>query len=172
MPSILEALGTSLSGKLSEKLSLSGGTLTGPLIVPEPTAANHVATSSQVTALESTIGNYGDFVASSADVTVSIYDTAANILARTQDTRGTVAVASDTNSIFYWAGSVWVQSDINNVQSDSLAVSLTLNISSDTETNIKGRTTDALGTLMYSNDSYKLLVFDGTNWHQFLPVTQ
>ena len=170
MPSILEALGTSLNGKLSEKLSLSGGTLTGPLIVPEPTAANHVATSSQVSALESTIGNYGDFVASSADVTVSIYDTAANILARASDPKGTVAVASDTSAIYYWNGAVWTASDIDNIQADSLAAARTLNISGDTESSIRSRTGDAVGTVMYGTNTDKLYIFDGSAWHEYQPA--
>lgn len=169
MPSILEALGTSLSGKLGEKLNLSGGTLTGPLVVPEPTAANHVATSSQVTTLEATIGNYGDFVASSADVTVSIFDTAANIQARSGDPKGTVAVASDTSAVYYYAG-VWILSDIANIQADSLAAALTLNISGDTESNIRSREGDATGTLMYGTDTDKLYIFDGSAWHEYQPA--
>ena len=170
MPSILEALGSSLSGKLGEKLNLAGGTLTGPLIVPEPTAANHVATSSQVTTLESAIGNYGDFVASTADVTVSIYDTAANIVARTGDPKGTVAVASDTSVIYYWAGSVWTASNIASIQADSLAAALTLNISGDTEASIRLREGDATGTLMYGTDTDKLYIFDGSAWHEYQPA--
>ena len=169
MPSILEALGTSLSGKLGEKLNLSGGTLTGPLVVPEPTAANHVATSSQVTTLEATIGNYGDFVASSADVTVSIFDTAANIQARSGDPKGTVAVASDTSAVYYYAG-VWILSDIANIQADSLSAALTLNISGDTESNIRSREGDATGTLMYGTDTDKLYIFDGSDWHEYQPA--
>lgn len=170
MPSILEALGTSLSGKLGEKLNLAGGTLTGPLIVPEPTAANHVATSSQVTTLESAIGNYGDFVASSADVTVSVYDTAENIQARSGDPKGTVAVASDTSVIYYWAGSVWTASNIASIQADSLAAARTLNISGDTEASIRSREGDATGTLMYGTDTDKLYIFDGSAWHEYQPA--
>ena len=170
MPSILEALGTSLSGKLGEKLNLAGGTLTGPLIVPEPTAANHVATSSQVTTLESAIGNYGDFVASTADVTVSIFDTAANILARVSDPKGTVAVARDTSVIYYWAGSVWTASNIASIQADSLAAARTLNISGDTESSIRLREGDATGTLMYGTDTDKLYIFDGSAWHEYQPA--
>lgn len=169
MPSILEALGTSLSGKLGEKLNLSGGTLTGPLVVPTPTASNHVATSGQVTTLESAIGNYGDFVASSADVTVSIYDTAANILARASDPKGAVAVASDTSAIYYWSGAVWTISDIDNIQADSLAAALTLNISGDTESSIRLREGDATGTVMYGTDTGKLYIFDGSAWHEYQP---
>ena len=169
MPSILEALGSSLSGKLGEKLNLAGGTLTGPLIVPEPTAANHVATSSQVTTLESAIGNYGDFVASSADVTVSIFDTAENIQARSGDPKGTVAVASDTSAIYYWSGAVWTASDIANIQADSIAAALTLNISGDTESNIRSREGDATGTVMYGTDTDKLYIFDGSAWHEYQP---
>lgn len=170
MPSILEALGTSLNGKLGEKLNLSGGTLTGPLIVPEPTTANHAATSGQVTALETAIGNYSDYVASAADVTVSIYDTAANILARASDPKGTVAVASDTNAIYYWSGAVWTASDIANIQADSLAAALTLNISGDTESSIRLREGDATGTLMYGTDTDKLYIFDGSAWHEYQPA--
>ena len=162
MPSILEALGSSLSGKLGEKLNLAGGTLTGPLIVPEPTAAN------QVTTLESAIGNYGDFVASSADVTVSIFDTAENIQARSGDPKGTVAVASDTSAVYYYAG-VWILSDIANIQADSIAAALTLNISGDTESNIRSREGDATGTVMYGTDTDKLYIFDGSAWHEYQP---
>lgn len=170
MPSILEALGTSLSGKLGEKLNLSGGTLTGPLVVPTPTSSNHVATSGQVTTLESAIGNYSHYVASAADVTVSIYDTAANILARASDPKGTVAVASDTNAIYYWSGAVWTASDIDNIQADSLAAALTLNISGDTESSIRLREGDAAGTLMYGTDTDKLYIFDGSDWHEYQPA--
>jgi len=170
MPSILEALGTSLSGKLGEKLNLSGGTLTGPLVVQEATASNHVATSGQVTSLEAAIGNYGDFVASTADVTVSVYDTAANILARSEDPKGAIAVASDTSAIYYWNGAVWTVSDIDNIQADSLAAALTLNISGDTESNIRSRTGDAVGTVMYGTNTGKLYIFDGSGWHEYQPA--
>jgi hypothetical protein len=170
MPSILESLGTALSGKLVEKLNLSGGTLTGPLVVPEPTESNHVATSGQVVTLETAIGNYGDYVASSADVTVSIYDTAANILARTGDPKGAIAVASDTNAIYYWSGAVWTVSDIDNIQADSLAAARTLNISADTEINIRSREGDATGTVMYGTDTDKLYIFDGSDWHEYQPA--
>lgn len=170
MPSILEALGTSLSGKLGEKLSLSGGTLTGPLVVPAPTSSNHVATSGQVTTLESAIGNYSHYVASAADVTVSIYDTAANILARASDPKGTVAVASDTSAIYYWNGAVWTVSDIDNIQADSLAAALTLNISGGTESSIRLREGDATGTVMYGTDTGKLYIFDGSAWHEYQPA--
>ena len=170
MPSILEALGSALNGKLGEKLNLAGGTLTGPLVVQEATASNHVATSGQVTTLESTIGNYSHYVASAADVTVSVYDTAANILARASDPKGTVAVASDTNAIYYWSGAVWTASDIDNIQADSLAAALTLNISGDTESSIRLREGDATGTLMYGTDTDKLYIFDGSDWHEYQPA--
>lgn len=169
MPSILESLGTALSGKLGEKLNLSGGTLTGPLAVPEPTASNHVATSNQVTTLEAAVGNYSHFVASSADVTVSIYDTAANILARTEDAWGTVAVASDTNVIYYWDGAIWTSSTIDNIQADSLAAGLTYKVSGDTEANIRSRSGDATGTIMFGTDTGRFYIFDGTSWHQYNP---
>jgi len=170
MPSILESLGTALSGKLGEKLNLSGGTLSGPLVVPEPTESNHVATSGQVVTLETAIGNYSHYVASSADVTVSVYDTAANILARTGDPKGTIAVASDTNAIYYWSGSIWSLSDIDNIQADSLAAARTLNISADTEINIRSREGDATGTVMYGTDTDKLYIFDGSDWHEYQPA--
>ena len=110
MPGILESLGTALSGKLDEKLNLSGGTLTGPLVVPEPTGANQVATSGQVTTLESTIGSYAVSYPSSSDVTINVQDTVANILARTEDDWGTIALATDTNTLCVWDGSSWSQS--------------------------------------------------------------
>lgn len=169
MPSILESLGSALSGKLGEKLNLSGGTLTGPLVVPEPTASNHVATSNQVTTLESSIGNYGDFVSSSSDVTVAVYDTAANILARTGDDWGTVAVASDTNVIYYWDGAIWSQSTEATIQADSLAAGLTYKATGDTEENIRLREGDATGTLMFGTDTGAFYIFDGTSWHQYNP---
>jgi len=167
MPSILESLGTALSGKLGEKLNLSGGTLTGPLVVPEPTESNHVATSGQVVTLETAIGNYSHYVATSADVTVTVYDTAANILARASDPKGTVAVASDTSAIYYWSGAVWTISDIDNIQADSLAAARTLNLSGDTEANIRLRESDPAGTIMYGTDTSYFYIFDGTDWQQY-----
>ena len=167
MPSILESLGTALSGKLGEKLNLSGGTLTGPLIVPEPTGANQVATSGQVTTLESTIGSYADFVSSSADVTVAVQDTAANILARTGDDWGTVALATDTNALYVWDGALWSLSSEATVQADSLAAGLTYQVSGDTEANIRLRESDPAGTIMYGTDTSYFYIFDGTDWQQY-----
>lgn len=37
----------------------------------------------------------------------------------------------------------------------------------DTAANITARTSDDVGTIMYGSDSYKLYVFDGTNWQIF-----
>lgn len=164
--SILSELGTALGGKLGEKLNLTGGTMTGALIVQAPTAANHVATSNQVTTLESSIGNYGDFVATTADVTVTVYDTQANVLARTSDANGTIAVTSDTSSIYIFNGS-WVQSTIDTVKADYLAVIATINISGDTEANIRSRSGDAAGTIMYGTDTDNLYIFDGTLWQTY-----
>lgn len=165
--SILSELGTALGGKLGEKLNLAGGTMTGPLIVPEPTASNHVATSNQVTTLESTIGNYGDFVATTADVTVSVYDTQANILARTEDSKGAVAVASDSSNIYIWTGGYWSSSSIESVQSDQVSILATLNISGDTEANIRDRSDDSAGTMMYGTDTDDLYIFDGSAWQTY-----
>ena len=164
--SILSELGTALGGKLGEKLNLTGGTMTGALIVQAPTAANHVATSNQVTTLESSIGNYGDFVATTADVTVTVYDTQANVLARTSDANGTIAVTSDTSSIYIFNGS-WVQSTIDTIKADYLAVIATINISGDTEANIRSRSGDAAGTIMYGTDTDNLYIFDGTLWQTY-----
>lgn len=169
MPSILESLGTALSGKLGEKLNLSGGTLTGPLIVPEPTGANQVATSGQVTTLESTIGSYADFVSSSADITINVQDTAANILARTEDSWGTVALATDTNALYVWDGALWSLSSEATVQADSLAAGSTYQVSGDTEANIRLREGDATGTIMFGTDTGRFYIFDGTDWQQYNP---
>lgn len=169
MPSILESLGTALSGKLGEKLNLSGGTLTGPLVVPEPTASNHVATSNQVITLEASIGSFADFVSSSADVTIAVQDTAANILARTEDSWGTVALATDTNALYVWDGALWSQSSEATVQADSLAAGLTYQVSGDTEANIRLREGDATGTIMFGTDTGAFYIFDGTSWQQYNP---
>lgn len=37
----------------------------------------------------------------------------------------------------------------------------------DTASNITARTSDDAGTIMYGSDSYKLYVFDGSNWQIF-----
>jgi hypothetical protein len=37
----------------------------------------------------------------------------------------------------------------------------------DTAANITSRTSDDVGTIMYGTDSFKLYVFDGTNWQIF-----
>jgi hypothetical protein len=169
MPSILESLGTALSGKLGEKLNLSGGTLTGPLVVPEPTASNHVATSNQVVTLEAAIGSYADFVSSSADITIGVQDTAANILARTEDDWGTIALATDTNALYVWDGALWSLSSEATVQADSLAAGLTYQVSGDTEANIRLREGDATGTIMFGTDTGAFYIFDGTSWQQYNP---
>lgn len=165
--SILSELGTALGGKLGEKLNLAGGTMTGALIVPEPTASNHVATSNQVTTLESAIGNYGDFVATTADVTVTVFDTQANILGRDSDPKGTIAVSSDTSLIYIWTGSYWQQSTIESVKADYLDIISTLNISGDTESNIRSRSGDSAGTIMYGTDTDDLYIFDGSAWQTY-----
>ena len=167
MPSIFEELGSALRGKLGEKLSLSGGVMTGPLEVPAPTGPNQVATSGQVTILEDSIGNYGDFVSSNADVTVSVFDTTANILARTGDPKGTVAVASDTDVIYYWSGAVWSESSLDEVQGESVSAARTINLSGDTEANIRLRESDPAGTIMYGTDTSYFYIFDGTDWQQY-----
>jgi len=169
MPSILESLGTALSGKLGEKLNLAGGTMTGPLVVPEPTEANHVATSNQVTTLEATVGSYGDFISSSADVTIAVQDTAANIQARTDDDWGTIGLATDTNVLYVWDGAVWSQSTEATVQADSLAAGLTIQAAGDTEANIRLREGDATGTIMFGTDTGRFYIFDGTRWQQYNP---
>lgn len=165
--SILSELGTALGGKLGEKLNLAGGTMTGALVVQAPTAANHVATSNQVTTLESSIGNYGDFVATTADVTVTVYDTQANILARSSDAKGTIAVTSDTSNIYIFNGSSWAQSTIDTVKAEYLAVIATLNAYGDTEANIRSRSGDAAGTIMYGTDTDDLYIFDGSAWQTY-----
>lgn len=167
--SILSELGTALGGKLGEKLNLTGGTLTGPLVVPEPTASNHVATSNQVTTLEAAVGNYADFVSASADVTIAVQDTTANVLARTEDSWGTIALATDTNTLYVWDGAVWSQSTEATVQADSLAAGLTYQVSGDTEANIRSRSGDAAGTIMFGTDTGAFYIFDGTDWQQYNP---
>jgi hypothetical protein len=37
----------------------------------------------------------------------------------------------------------------------------------DTAANITARTSDDAGTIMYGSDSYKLYVFDGSNWQVY-----
>jgi len=123
MATIFKVLGEALKDKLGEKLDLTGGTMTGHLSVSAPTASNQVATSGQVTDLESAFGNYGDFVASNADVTVSIFDTFSNIQAITDQANGAIAVSSDAGNIYYWDGTSWVQSSISSIKADSLAAS-------------------------------------------------
>ena len=123
MATIFKVLGEALKDKLGEKLDLTGGTMTGHLSVSTPTASNQVATSGQVTDLESAFGNYGDFVESNADVTVSIFDTFSNIQGITNQANGAIAVSSDGGNIYYWDGASWVQSSISSIKADSLAAS-------------------------------------------------
>ena len=167
MPSILQSLGTALGTKLGEKLNLTGGTITGALVVPVPTASNHVAQSNQVTTLESAIGNYGDFVATTADVTVTVYDTAVNIQARTGDAKGAIGVASDTDAIYVFSGIYWSASTIETVKADSLAAALTLKTSGLAESDILARTGDSAGTIYYGTDTDDLYIFDGADWQTF-----
>ena len=83
MASILQQIGSSVGEKLNEKLNLSGGTVTGSLVIPAPSSESEAAQKAQVSALELSIGSYATFVATIADVTVTYSDTAANITAIT-----------------------------------------------------------------------------------------
>ena len=165
MANILSSLGSAVATKLGEKLSLEGGTMTGALIVQDPAADNHAATSGQVSTLESKIGSYGSYVATFADVTVSVEDTQANILARTGDPKGAVAVASDTSNIYIWNGSSWVASDIDSVRDDFLTLTVTLNISGDTESNVVATESPSAGDIMYGTDTDDLYIYSGSDWH-------
>ena len=120
MASILQQIGSSVGEKLNEKLNLSGGTVTGSLVIPAPTAESEAAQKAQVSALELSIGSYATFVATIADVTVTYSDTAANITAITDAPNGAIAVANDTNAIYYSNNGVWVLSSIDTIQNDSL----------------------------------------------------
>ena len=139
--------------------------MTGALIVQDPSESNHAATSGQVESLESRIGSYASYVATFADVTVTVDDTQANILARTGDTKGAVGVASDTSNIYVWNGSSWVASDIDNVRDDFLSITATLNISGDTESNIVALESPSAGEIMYATDNDDLYVYSGSEWH-------
>lgn len=165
MANILSSLGSAVATKLGEKLSLEGGTMTGALIVQDPSASNHAANLGQVETLESKIGSYASYVATFADVTVTVDDTQANILSRTGDTKGAVAVASDTSNIYVWNGSSWVASDIDSVRDDFLSITATLNISGDTESNIVALESPSAGELMYATDNDDLYVYSGSEWH-------
>jgi len=167
MANILSQIGTAVSGKLAEKLDLSGGTLTGALVVPTPTAETQVAQKAQISALEAAIGSYGNFVATVADVTVSVSDTASNILADTTQADGAVGVATDTNAVYVSDGGVFAISSIDSVQADALAAVSTLNVSVDTEANIRLRASDAIGTIMFGSDSHDLYIFDGSAWQTY-----
>jgi len=170
MASILQQIGSSVGEKLNEKLNLSGGTVTGSLVIPTPTSESEAAQKAQVSALELSIGSYATFVATIADVTVTYSDTAANITAITDAPNGAIGVANDTSVIYVSDGGVWSVSTIDTVQADSLAASSTLNISDDTESNIRLREGDATGTLMYGTDTDKLYIFDGSDWHEYQPA--
>jgi len=165
MANILSSLGSAVATKLGEKLSLEGGTMTGALIVQDPAADNHAATSGQVSTLEAKIGSYGSYVATFADVTVSVEDTQANILARTGDPKGAVAVASDTSNIYIWSGASWVASDIDSVREDFIIISATLNVSGDIEANITTSATPSAGDIMYGTDTDDLYIYSGSQWH-------
>ena len=129
MASILQQIGSSVGEKLNEKLNLSGGTVTGSLVIPAPTAESEAAQRLKTSALELSIGSYATFVATIADVTVTYSDTAANIALITNAPNGAIAVANDTNAIYYSNNGVWVLSSIDTIQSSSLEAGKTLNIS-------------------------------------------
>ena len=167
MANILSQIGTAVGGKLAEKLDLSGGTVTGALVIPAPTGSTEAAQKAQVSALESAIGSYSNFVSTVADVTVTVSDTAANILADTSQANGAVAVATDTNAIYVSNSGSFTVSSIDNVQADSISAAATLNISVDTEANIRARSGDATGTIMLGTDSYDLYIFDGSDWQTY-----
>ena len=117
--------------------------------------------------MEAAIGNYGSFVSTIADVTVSVSDTAANILATTNPADGTVAVATDTNAIYVADAGVFSESDIDNVNAAVIAALADFNTSGDTEANIRLRSGDATGTIMFGTDTYDLYIFDGSDWQTY-----
>jgi len=167
MANILSQIGGAVNVKLAEKLNLAGGTITGELVVPAPTAETQVAQKAQISALEAAIGSYGNFVATIADVTVSVSDTAANILATASPANGTVAVATDTNAIYVADGGVFSLSTIDTVNAAVITALAEYNASGDTEANIRLRTSDATGTIMFGTDTYDLYIFDGTDWQTY-----
>ena len=139
--------------------------MTGALVVQTPSASNHAANLGQVEDLESRIGSYANYVATFADVTVSVEDTQANILARTGDPKGAVAVASDTNNIYVWNGDSWAASDVDNVRTDFLTISATMNLSGGTESTIVALESPSAGDIMYGTDTDDLYVYSGSAWH-------
>ena len=167
MANILSQIGGAVNVKLAEKLNLAGGTITGELVVPAPTAETQVAQKAQISALEAQIGSYGNFVATIADVTVSVTDTAVNILSDSSQADGTVAVATDTNAVYVSNNRVFSVSSIDNVNSDVTTAIAEYNTSGDTEANIRLRTGDATGTIMFGTDTYDLYIFDGTDWQTY-----
>ena len=167
MANILSQIGGAVNVKLAEKLNLAGGTITGELVVPAPTAETQVAQKAQISALEAQIGSYGNFVATIADVTVSVCDTAANIFAIADPANGTVAVATDTNAIYVADGGTFSISDIDNVNAAVITALAEYNASGDTEANIRLRTGDATGTIMFGTDTYDLYIFDGSAWQTY-----
>lgn len=167
MANILSQIGGAVNVKLAEKLNLAGGTITGELVVPAPTAETQVAQKAQISALEAQIGSYGNFVATIADVTVSVSDTAANIFAIADPANGTVAVATDTNAIYVADGGTFSISDIDTVNAAVITALAEYNASGDTEANIRLRTGDATGTIMFGTDTYDLYIFDGSAWQTY-----
>ena len=167
MANILSQIGGAVNVKLAEKLNLAGGTITGELVVPAPTAETQVAQKAQISALEAQIGSYSNFVSTIADVTVSVSDTAANIFAIADPANGTVAVATDTNAIYVADGGTFSISDIDTVNAAVITALAEYNASGDTEANIRLRTGDATGTIMFGTDTYDLYIFDGSAWQTY-----
>ena len=167
MANILSQIGGAVNVKLAEKLNLAGGTITGQLVVPAPTAETQVAQKAQISALEAQIGSYSNFVSTIADVTVSVSDTAANIFAIADPANGTVAVATDTNAIYVADGGVFSVSNIDTVKAAVITALAEYNASGDTEANIRLRTGDATGTIMFGTDTYDLYIFDGSAWQTY-----
>lgn len=165
MANILSSLGSAVATKLGEKLSLEGGTMTGALVVQTPAASNHAANLGQVESLESKIGSYASYVATFADVTVTLDDTQANILANSSSARGAIGVASDTSNIYIWNGSAWAATTIDTVNADFITITATINLSGDTESNIVALESPSAGDIMYGTDTDDLYIYSGSAWH-------
>ena len=139
--------------------------MTGALVVQTPAASNHAANLGQVESLESKIGSYASYVSTFADVTVTLDDTQANILANTSSARGAIGVANDTSNIYIWNGSAWAATTIDTVNADFITITATINLSGDTESNIVATESPSAGDIMYGTDTDDLYIYSGSAWH-------
>ena len=58
-------------------------------------------------------------------------------------------------------------STIDTVNAAVITALAEYNASGDTEANIRLRTSDATGTIMFGTDTYDLYIFDGTDWQTY-----